>query len=135
MSKTTRSPLKVFLVEDSALLRERIVSLIEPRGDATVVGEAEDVATALAGIEASEAEAVLVDLRLTDSSGLDLLAALGRLRRRIVKIVLTNYSSPMFREASIAAGADFFFDKTSEFDLASDTLSRIARTRPAPFTD
>lgn len=135
MHTATRSPLKVFLVEDSALLRERIASLIEPGGEAKVVGAAEDVTTALEGIEQSAADAVLIDLRLTASHGFDLLAALAAQGRRVVKIVLTNYSSPVFRAASLKAGADFFFDKTSEFDLARETITRIARARSAQFTD
>jgi len=135
MNPAPCSPLKVYLVEDSALLRDRIASLIEPGGEAKIVGAAEDVDTALSGIEASRADAVIVDLRLTDSNGLDLLTALARQDRRVVKIVLTNYSSPVFRDASFAAGADFFFDKTSEFDLARDTITRIAQARPACVTD
>jgi len=132
MNTATRSPFKVFLVEDSSLLRRRIASLIEPGGDVSVVGEAEDVGAALAGIERSEADAAIVDLRLTDSYGLDLLTDLAQQDRRVVTIVLTNYSTPEFRNACFAAGADYFFDKTSEFDLARDTIARLARARPQP---
>jgi two-component system response regulator DevR len=124
-------PLKVFLVEDSMLVRNRLAALIHPIGEARIVGEAEDAGAALARIADSGADVVIVDLRLTDSNGLDLLAALARSARPVVKIVLTNYSTQAFREASLAAGADYFFDKTSEFDLARDTIARIARARSA----
>jgi two-component system response regulator DevR len=135
MDSTTPPPLKVFVVEDSMLVRKRITKLIEPDGSATIVGEAEDVDTALEGILKSEADAVIVDLRLTNGHGIDLLHALARISRPIVTIVLTNYSSPAFREASFAAGADYFFDKTTEFDLARDAIARIARARSGRIAD
>lgn len=130
MNSLPFSPLKVFVVEDSLLVRERLAARIEPpAGAARVVGEAEDVETALHGIEQSEPEAVIVDLRLTDSHGIDLLHALRERTDSIVTIVLTNYSSHVFREASFIAGADYFFDKTTEFDLAMDTIARLAREK------
>lgn len=135
MNTATRSPLKVFLVDGSTLLRQRIAALIEPAGNVSVVGVADDVGSAIEGIERSEADAAILDLRLTDSYGLDLVTALAQQHRRVLTIVLTNYSAPAFRDASFAAGADFFFDKTSEFDLARDTIARIARARAASFID
>lgn len=123
-------PLKVFVVEDSLLVRERLAARIEPpAGRARVVGEAEDVETALRGIATSDPDAVIVDLRLTDSHGIDLLHALRSRTDSIVTIVLTNYSTHVFREASFIAGADYFFDKTTEFDLAMDTIERLAREK------
>jgi hypothetical protein len=41
----------------------------------------------------------------------------------------------VIREACLAAGANYFFDKTSEFNLARDAIERIARARPASTTD
>ncbi len=123
-------PLKVFVVEDSVLLRKRLAERIQPPvGAGLIVGEAEDVETALRGIAATEPDAVIVDLRLTDSHGIDLLHALRDRTDSIVTIVLTNYASAVFREASAAAGADYFFDKTTEFDLAMETIAQLARDK------
>jgi two-component system response regulator DevR len=127
--------LKIFLVEDSSMVRRRLVALIKPIADASVVGEAEDVGMALVGIADSGADAVIVDLRLTGSNGMELVGRLARGARPIITIVLTNYSTAAFREASFAAGAHYFFDKTSEFDLARDTIARIARTCSGNITE
>ncbi|WP_206957012.1 response regulator [Trinickia acidisoli] len=129
MDSSTPSPLRVFVVDESTLVRERLVQHIGPTGAAHIVGEAEDVETALRGIEETDAEAVILDLRLIDSNGMDLLHALRNRTDPIVTIVLTNYASPVFREASVVAGADFFFDKTTEFDLAMETIARLAREK------
>ncbi|MEA3103078.1 response regulator transcription factor [Caballeronia mineralivorans] len=127
--------LKIFLVEDSPLVRRRIAALIGAIKGVEIVGEAEDASDALSGIAAGEADVVIVDLRLTGGSGLDVLAGLAQSSRPVITIVLTNYSSAVIREACLAAGANYFFDKTSEFNLARDVIERIARARPATATD
>ena len=67
-------------------------------------------------IRSSQADVVIVDLRLADGSGLELIGTLSKAAPRVVTIVLTNHSAPAFREACALAGADYFFDKTVEFD-------------------
>jgi|SRR6185312_238054 len=129
MKSSTPHPLRVFVVDESTLVRDRLARHIGPDGAACIVGEAEDVETALQGIADTDAEAVVLDLRLVDSNGMDLLHALRGRTDPIVTIVLTNYASPVFREASIAAGADYFFDKTTEFDLAMEAIARLAREK------
>ena len=47
---------------------------------------------------------------------------------------LLIYSSALFREACLSAGANYFFDKASEFNLSRDVIERIARARPASTT-
>jgi two-component system, NarL family, response regulator DevR len=129
MDSITSSPLRVFVVEESTLVRSRLAEHIGLEGMAQIVGEAEDVETALQGIVATDAEAVVLDLRFTDSNGIDLLHALRNRTDPIVTIVLTNYATPVFREASFVAGADYFFDKTTEFDLAMKTIAKLAREK------
>jgi DNA-binding NarL/FixJ family response regulator len=133
MKSTITSPLRVFVVEDSTLVRERLAQRIGADDLTQIVGTAEDVELALQGIEQTDAEAVVLDLRLTDSNGIDLLHALRDRTDQIVTIVLTNYATPVFRAASFGAGADYFFDKTTEFDRAMEIIARLARekeTRP-----
>lgn len=123
--------LKIFLVEDSAPVRKRMAVLFGSIEGVAVVGEAEEPDDALAGIAASRADVVIVDLRLTESSGLDVLAALAQNDPSVITMVLTNHSGVSFRQACMAAGARYFFDKTEEFDLARSTVEQIARERLA----
>jgi hypothetical protein len=52
-------------------------------------------------------------------------------RPSIVSIVLTNHCATAFRRVCEASGADFFFDKTSAFDMACRTIEAIANARRA----
>jgi len=58
-------------------------------------------------------------------------AADVRHRPSIVSIVLTNHCATAFRRVCEASGADFFFDKTSAFDMACRTIEAIANARRA----
>jgi two-component system response regulator DevR len=122
------APLKVFLVEDSLLVRERLAALIATISGVEIVGEAGDADTALSGLVTRNADVAVVDLQLGETSGMDVLAALARLDRRVVSIVLTNHSTKSVRDACLDLGADYFFDKTGEFKLALDTIEQIARS-------
>ncbi|PXW25386.1 response regulator [Paraburkholderia caballeronis] len=127
----TNATLNVFLVEDAGAVRQRIADALSAIPRVAVVGEAEDAPSALDGILATGADVAVVDLRLIDSSGIDVISGLSRERPEVVKLVLTNHSGPAFREACETAGADFFFDKTSEFDAACRTIEVLVQTRAA----
>lgn len=96
--------LKVFLVDYAAPVRNRLTSLLETIRGVEVVGEAEDVPAALAGILETGADVAVIELRLTGGSGLELISALTRAAPRVVKIVLTNLSGAAFRAACSDAG-------------------------------
>jgi DNA-binding NarL/FixJ family response regulator len=134
MNAPSTSPLRVYVVDESPLVRERLAEHIGPEICAAVVGEAEDAETALAGIRETDAEVVVLDLRLVDGSGIDVLDALRDRTDAIVTIVLSNHSTPDHRRAGVAAGADYFFDKTTEFDLAMNTIAQLARDKCDGFT-
>jgi two-component system response regulator DevR len=127
-------PLKVFLVEDSPLVRRHLAALIGTIEDVGIVGEAADTDTALIGMASTDADVAVVDLRLAHSTGMDVLTSLVRSSRPVVTIVLTNQTTASVREACLSAGANYFFDKTSEFRLALDTIKGIARDRRAGVT-
>ncbi|WP_269501432.1 response regulator [Burkholderia sp. IMCC1007] len=121
--------LRVFLVDHAVAVRQRIALRVGAIGGVVVVGEAEDGHDALTHIRGSHADVVIVDLRLADGSGLDLIGMLSKAVPRVVTIVLTNHSAAAFREACAAAGADYFFDKTAEFDAACRVIESLVHAR------
>jgi DNA-binding NarL/FixJ family response regulator len=68
---------------------------------------------------------VIQDVQTADGSGLDLLATIKQIGRAPVVIVLTNDAYPAYRKAYLKAGADYFFDKSSEFDQIPNVLSTL----------
>ena len=127
-----RQPLQVFLVEDATAVRRKIAEALSAIPDVSVIGEAEDLASALSGIAESGADVAVVDLRLASGSGIELLTLLAREHPSVVTVVLTNHAGAPFRAACQRAGAHFFFDKTSEFDAACEVIEALVKQRAAP---
>lgn len=125
-SSPSQQALRVFLVEDTITIRRRMATHVGAIDGVEIVGEAEEPGPAIAGIKAAGADVVVMDLRLAGGTGMELLEGLAQNMSPVITIVLTNHSSMWFRQACLAAGAQYFFDKTSEFDLAYDTIKRIA---------
>ncbi|KAE8759181.1 response regulator [Paraburkholderia madseniana] len=130
-SSPSQQALRVFLVEDTIPIRQRMAARFGAIEGVEIVGEAEESGAALTGIDTTRADVVVLDLRLTGGTGMELLHDLEHSTSRVITIVLTNHSSAGFRQACLAAGAQYFFDKTGEFDLACNTIKRIAHERCA----
>ena len=108
------APRSVFLVDDSAPVRDRLREIVALGEPVEVVGEAEDVNGAIRGITATRPAFVVLDYQLRDGTGLDVLRGLPDLPGMVV-IVLTNHASAQLKAACLAAGACYFLDKSSEF--------------------
>ena len=115
---------KVFLVEDSASIRERLVSLLETVPGAQVVGQAGDVEEAIGAILAARPDLVLLDLRLEDGSGFDVLRAVHGAEPGIDFYMLSNFATEPYRRQAERLGACGFFDKTTDFDRLRELLAQ-----------
>lgn len=127
MEAPVDEPVTVLLVEDSAIVRGRLASLIGEQAPAAVlVGEAGDGSQAMSLFRQHRPRAVVLDLHLPDISGLILLALFKKEHPTSVIIVLTNHSTVEFRQRCTALGADHFFDKSTEFERVPQVLAAVA---------
>jgi DNA-binding NarL/FixJ family response regulator len=120
--------MKVFLVEDSPLVCQRLVEMIEADGAHRVVGQAANYDDAVGGITATDPDVGIFDIKLArgSGSGIDALAEAKRRLPGLVGIVMSNYATPQHAKASAEAGADFFLDKSSDFERISEILTSLA---------
>jgi DNA-binding NarL/FixJ family response regulator len=122
--------LRVFVVEDNPLIRDRLVETLTSTGHIDVVGHAESEREAVDALGGVQWDALVLDLQLRHGTGLGVLRAIGPSRPEGAKIlVLTTYAIPMLRDRSLALGADAFLDKAREYDRAVDLLVDLARGR------
>jgi DNA-binding NarL/FixJ family response regulator len=119
--------MKVFVVEDSAAVRERLVEMIRELEDTEVVGEAETYDTAVAGIMSAQPDVAILDIKLADDtgSGIDVLNRVRKAIPALRAIMLSNYVTPQHLKASSDAGAEFFLDKSSDFERIPEILVQI----------
>jgi len=123
--------MKIFVVEDSSAVRERLVEMIREVEDMEVVGEAATYGKAVAGITQTAPDVAILDIKLADDtgSGIDVLNEIRKTMPAMRAIVLSNYVSPQHLKASADAGAEYFLDKSSDFEKIPEILERIALDR------
>ena len=116
--------LTIYIVEDSPLVRDRLIEAVGDIPNSRVVGQAEAVPEALEGICHAQPRVLILDVQLRGGSGFRLLKQLraARIDRPELVIIVTNYPSDDYRTASRDWGADHFFDKASEFDKVREVL-------------
>jgi DNA-binding NarL/FixJ family response regulator len=119
--------MKILLVEDSRVLRERIRRMIEEIPKAVLVAETGSEIDARSCLEKYQPDVAVIDLRLSTGSGLALLEHIKAVYPAILKIVLTNYGQPEYRDTCMALGADYFFDKSMNIDAFNELLVSLSR--------
>jgi two-component system, NarL family, response regulator DevR len=122
---TTHST-SVFLVEDSEPIRARLAEIIRKIPGVHIVGEAETPASAIDGILCTRPDLVLLDIRLTGGSGIQVLRSVCPAAPGIVFVVLTNHSDPQYRKLCLQSGASHFFDKSTEFDKVKGVIASVS---------
>ena len=120
-----RQMITVLIVDDSPLVRERLVHMVSQFSGVEIVGQTGDPQAALDAIRRSPPRVVILDIRLPGCSGIDLLPDIKKLDPAPVVIMLTNYPYPQYRERSMKAGADFFLNKSTEFQRIREILEKV----------
>jgi DNA-binding NarL/FixJ family response regulator len=120
--------MKVFIADDSALLRERLVALICDLEGMEVVGQAGDAAEALEAIRRLKPDVAVLDIRMPGGNGIQVLEAVKRQPAPPLVIMLTGFAYPQYRRKCLAAGADYFLDKTTEFERVAEVLRQLRET-------
>ena len=114
--------LRIFLVEDSPAVLQRLEALLASVDGTRNVGHASGAQEAIDGILAERPDMVMLDLKLADGSGFDVLRAVHEAAPGIDVYMLTNFASEPYRRLAERLGARDFFDKTTEFERVRETI-------------
>ncbi|HEX2333045.1 MAG TPA: response regulator [Burkholderiales bacterium] len=118
--------MKVFLVEDAPLLRERLEAMLKAIPGVQTVGYAAEAEPAVEGILVAGADAVVLDIQLAKGSGFDVLRVLQSRAPQVAVSVLTNFATEGYRKAAERLGARGFFDKSHDIPLLREALAATA---------
>ncbi len=113
---------KVLVIEDSPIIRERLVDLIKRSDTVELAGCAENGVQGIEMLIALRPDVVLLDLQLPGLSGFDLLPTIKRERPECLVIVLTCLADDATRARCMELGADYFFDKATDFEQISHVI-------------
>lgn len=101
----------VLCVDDHAIVREGIISLIEGDPDLKIVAEAESAQQAIAAFHATRPDVTVMDLRLPDRDGVDVIKELRKDFPQARFVVLTSSEGDMDMRRAIEAGAQAYLIK------------------------
>lgn len=117
----------VLIADDSSAVRERLVTMLADLKGVEVIGQAQNVEEAIASIRLLKPKAVILDIRMPGGSGINVLQAIKLEAPSPVVIILTNYPYLQYRKKCLEAGADFFFDKSTEFNKIPQVFKLLTR--------
>ncbi len=124
-------PLRLLLVDDHALFREGLISLLSYQDDFTVVGEAEDAESALAQAHALEPDIVLMDIELPGEDGVSATQRLKMEMPAVTVVMLTVHDDSQTLFEAIKAGAQGYLIKNVRSRELLEQLRGLARGEAA----
>ncbi|MEX1139192.1 MAG: response regulator transcription factor [Bacteroidota bacterium] len=108
--------MNVVIVDDSPIVRARLITMLDDLENVRIVGQAKSGEEALEVVSRINPDAMILDIRMPGLSGVDVLERLKKSHPNMRIIMITNFPYQQYRERCLAAGADHFFDKSTEFD-------------------
>jgi len=117
--------LVVLVVEDSLMIITRIYRLLQELENIKLVVHAANYAESMKMIIGMNIDVVLLDINLPDKSGIELLQEIKSSHPGIKVIMLTNHASDNYREICTYMGADYFLDKSNEFEKIPEAIRTV----------
>ena len=116
----------VLVVDDSALIRKRIIPMLEEIHNVQFVTFAGTYEEAIDSIRNTIPDMILLDIQLPDRSGIELLRTVKENYQDVIVYMITNRANDFYRETCIRLKADYFFDKSKDFDLIPKVIAAQA---------
>jgi DNA-binding NarL/FixJ family response regulator len=127
-SSRRKKKMRVFITDDSKIVVERMADLLKDVSGVEIIGQAGNAREAVLSIQKTNPDAVILDLQMPGGSGLDVLRAIRRGHPRLQVLICTNFPYPQYREECMAAGANYFLDKSADFDKIPAIFRQLIRS-------
>jgi DNA-binding NarL/FixJ family response regulator len=111
---TRKSPeriARILIVDDHSMVREGLVMRISTQRDLQVCGEAASEDEALALVEQTNPDLVIVDISLKCGHGLDVIKRIKSSRPAVKTLVVSGFHESLYAERSLRAGALGYLNK------------------------
>lgn len=116
----------IYLVEDSAPVRDRLAAMLTDIPNTRVVGYAGSARDAVSDILVKHPHVVLCDINLKEGTGFEVLRALRKSAPEIECYMLSNFATQPYRRLAAEFGARGFFDKSAEFQRVREVIAKRA---------
>lgn len=117
----------VLVMDDAAVVRSLLAAMLAEIDSVEHVIQAEDAASALHLIDEHEPNIAILDIKVPGNAvaqnGIDVLRRVKGAHPATTVIMLTNHATERYRSECQRAGADYFYDKSSEFEQLLDRVA------------
>lgn len=117
--------MKVFIVEHSRMFRKELINLLSKLKEVEIVGQAEDSVKAMEAIQRLKPDVVILGIPISGGNGVQFVRNIKKDKLAPIVMILTHYPYRQYRKKYMDAGADFFFDKSTEFEKVIDVLKKL----------
>lgn len=118
--------MKLLIVDDSELIRARLLWLLEGIQGIEAIHTADTLAQTQETVRRVLPTLLILDLQLSDGNAIPIIHSIKQLAPGMRIAVLTNDASAFNRGKCMQAGADWFFDKSTEFESLRDLVEQQA---------
>jgi len=123
-----QKPLKIFITDDSEIILKKIPEMLSDIENVQIAGYAMTSVDTLRLIKELTPDVIILDIKLLGESGIDILKIIKAENMVPIVIIFTNYPFPEYQQRCHDLGADYFFDKSTEFNQMVETIQKIARS-------
>jgi two-component system NarL family response regulator len=123
---TDHAKVRVLVADDHPIVRQGIIANVKPQPDMKVIAEAGDGVEALALIKEHSPDVVLLDLRMPQMDGLDVLAEVKKSRLPCKIIIMTTFDSEEDVQRAMRTGARGYLLKDSTREEILDAIRRVS---------
>lgn len=121
--------LKVYIVEDSPYVRKSLLRAIKDISGVEVIGQSENVKSAIDFLSLNEFDVCILDYNLPDGNGIDIVKKIKPQKNLSLYIIISNIVDEPLRKSILKSGADYFFDKSNEIDELFQLLEKLVREK------
>lgn len=107
-------PIRIYLIDDQAMIRAAFKSLIEEEGDFKVVGSNGDPRQGVQEIKELKPDLLILDIAMPGLSGLDVVPLVKRACPRTKVLMASQHEASKFVQQALQAGADGYLSKDSD---------------------
>lgn len=119
--------MKVFIADDSDMVRESMIAILSEIKEITAFGQAQDTIGAMEAITRFKPDIAILDIQMEHGSGIDVLRRIRARKWPTTVIMYTGYAEPQYVKECMAEGADFFFTKAKDFEKLLGVITAMAK--------
>ena len=117
--------IKVFLVDDHAMIREGLKLALNSEKNINVIGESEDNIEIVQKIIAAKPDVVLMDINMPEKDGLTIAKEIKKVNKSIKIIILTMMDNELYVMDALKSNLEGFIYKDSKIIELVDAIQKV----------